>query len=103
MPGTGPGRATTRPSAPAGSRRRRARLAGAVLGALGVVGAGVGGLVVAAPVARAPGPGNPALDSFVVRQASTGRLPYPEQSQGWQAESVLTTFVPGSRASRPSR
>jgi len=103
MPVTGPGRATPRPSAPVGSRRRRARLAGAVLGALGVVGAGVGGLVVGAPVARTPAPGNPALDSFVARQASTGRLPYPEESLGWQAESVLTTFVPGKRGSGTDR
>lgn len=46
-PPAGPGQAPgmRRP----GVRRRRVRLAGAVLGALGVVGAGVGGLVLTAP------------------------------------------------------
>lgn len=44
-PGPGQAPATRRP----GVRRRRVRLAGAVLGALGVVGAGVGGLVITSP------------------------------------------------------
>jgi hypothetical protein len=93
----GPGRIAPRPNTPAAVRRRRARLAGAVLGALGVVGAGVGGLVIAGPAARTTGPGSPALDSFV-RQANIGRLPFAEQSAGWQVESVLSTTLPsGSR------
>jgi hypothetical protein len=77
-----PGRAATArwvsvrpgPSRPAGRSvgRRRARLAGAVLGALGVVGAGVGGLVLATPSASggSVGPVQAPLDSFVVRRAA---------------------------------
>jgi hypothetical protein len=93
----GPGRIAAHPIATAAGRRRRARLAGAVLGALGVVGAGVGGLVLAAPAGRAPGPGSPVLDSFVVRQTNTGRLPFAEQSAGWKVESVLSTTLPTRR------
>lgn len=93
----GPGRIAGHPTAPAQTRRRRVRLAGAVLGALGVVGAGVGGLVIAAPAVRTPGPGSPALDAFVVRQANTGRLPFAEQSAGWQVESVLAKPAPNAR------
>jgi hypothetical protein len=95
----GLGRIGPRPIAPSQSRRRRARLAGAVIGALTVVGAGVGGLVIAAPAVRAPGPGSPVLDSFVVQRANnTGRLPFAEQSSGWQIESVLATPGPRGRA-----
>jgi hypothetical protein len=99
----GPGRVAPRVSTATDLRRRRARLAGAVLGALGVVGAGVGGLVIAGPAARAPGPGSATLDSFVrqataVRPVNTGRLPFAEQSTGWQVESVLTNTVPILRA-----
>jgi hypothetical protein len=81
---TGAGRAaparpgSARPPAPpmptTGTRRpgdrRRARVAGAVLGALGVVGAGVGGLVITAPTLSTPGGAGPAADNFTVQRAS---------------------------------
>ena len=60
--GSGPGRVP----ASAASRRRRVRLASAVLGALGVVGAGVGGLVLTAS-GGAPGAGS-AADQLGVQQ-----------------------------------
>jgi hypothetical protein len=63
----GPGRG-------AGVRRRRARLAGAVLGALGVVGAGVGGLVLTAPSSTGGGL-RPASDSLTVQQWSVVNAP----------------------------
>lgn len=56
-------RPTGRPAGP-----RRARLAGVVLGALGVVGAGVGGLVLASPEAPRGVPSQARLDSFVVQR-----------------------------------
>jgi hypothetical protein len=62
------------PSRPAGRSigRRRARLAGAVLGALGVVGVGVGGLVLASPNTSggSSGPLRAPLDSFVVQRSA---------------------------------
>jgi hypothetical protein len=63
-------------SRPAGHpvARRRARLAGAVLGALGVVGAGVTGLVLATPDAPA-GPARAPFDSFVVQFPLRSRGP----------------------------
>jgi hypothetical protein len=71
---TGPGQAGPgrRPSV----RRRRARLAGAVLGALGVVGAGVGGLVLTAPSITAGGL-SPASDSLTVQQRTVVSVPTP--------------------------
>ena len=63
-------------SRPAGRRGvpRQARLAGAVLGALGVVGAGVTGLVLAGPQAQtAPGQAN--FGTSVVRLPEAGHTP----------------------------
>jgi anti-sigma factor RsiW len=50
----------------------RARLAGAVLGALGVVGAGVGGLVLNAPQISVSTSLSPAVDAVVARPTVTG-------------------------------
>ena len=71
------------------ARRRRARLAGAVLGALGVVGAGVGGLALAGPPAVTSAGVRPQLDSFTITQRGTGRLPMADQSGGAQIQPVL--------------
>jgi hypothetical protein len=76
--GPEPSRPAGRPAARAvRSRleRPRVRLAGAVLGALGVVGAGVGGLVMTAP--QLPGPAGSGTAEAVVTQPSaiTDQLP----------------------------
>jgi len=63
----GPGRSS-------GTRRRRARRAGAVLGALGVVGAGVGGLVLASPGGSAGGSA-PGVDALTARDRSSVVVP----------------------------
>jgi hypothetical protein len=53
-----------------GVRRRRARLAGALLGALGVVGAGVGGWVLTTSTVTAGGAGS-GVDTLVVQRPSS--------------------------------
>lgn len=60
---SGSSRPAGRPAGP-----RRARLAGVVLGALGVVGAGVGSLALAAPETSRGVPAQPPLESFVVQR-----------------------------------
>ena len=90
---TRPDRPPARPISRVSVRRRRARLAGAVLGALGVVGAGVGGLAMGPPPAAVSGSVNSSSDSLIVdRGPSASRLPFPEQqSSGVRIESVLAT------------
>jgi hypothetical protein len=88
-----PGIARPGPGHPGGgSRRGRIRLAGAVLGALGVVGAGVGGLVLAAPSVSATGGAGPAADQLTVQQ----RSPSPS-STGFETASIRIAPPLGAR------
>jgi hypothetical protein len=81
-PHPGAGRVAGRPVGHGADRRRRVRLAGAVLGALGVVGAGVAGLALAGPPTAVSGAARPQLDSFTITQRDGGRLPFTDQSGG---------------------
>jgi hypothetical protein len=80
-----------------GTARRRGGLAGAVLGALGVVGAGVAAVTLAAPPSNLPGPGspNPTLDSLMIQhRPSLSRLPFTATRTGdVRIVSVLATQV----------
>ena len=84
-PGAGPGRDRVVSS-------RRARLAGAVLGALGVVGAGVGGLILTVPRV-AGGAAAPGTDSLTV-QAQPGATSAPLPGRGPRFVPSLVLPVP---------
>jgi hypothetical protein len=84
-PGAGPGRGQV-------VRGRRARLAGAVLGALGVVGAGVGGLILTAPAVVAGGAG-PGTDSLTIQARPSVTTP-PVPGRGSRLVPSLALPVP---------
>jgi hypothetical protein len=97
-PGGRPGDLVRPPARTAGARR--VRFAGAVLGALGVVGAGVGGLVlVTETVGAAPRPSAGVLDSFTVTRTTPAGSPSP--SSTLRPEDV--SFRPGPSDPSSSR
>ena len=84
---------TARPAGrPTGLGAHRARLAGAVLGALGVVGAGVGGLVIAAP--GVPAGAGSGTDNLTIQQPARPGLPGPGVRR--RVPSATDTGAPGS-------
>jgi len=90
-------RPAPRPESWSTARRRRVGLAGAVLGALGVVGAGVAAVTLAAPPSNLPGPGSPnsTMDSLMIQhRPGLSRLPFAAtRTSDVRIVSVLATQV----------